>query len=378
MIEVADVFRQFGEAYLAAFGNSMLPSHERAIRDIIRCRTEAMGGNLYQCDTCHHPVFAYHSCKNRSCPKCHTEQTQRWLALRKEEMLPIPYFHVVITIPESLRSLFRSNQKALYNIFMKSCAEAILELAKDPKHVGGLVGILMVLHTWTAQLLYHPHLHCLVPGGGITPDGVWHPAKDDFLFPTPALSILVRGKVMTAIKKQHPDMDLPKSAWEQQWVTDCFPWGEGNQAVLEYLARYVFRIAITNARIVAMDESTVTFKYKDRKQNKWGQCQVSGEEFIRRFLQHVLPEGFHKVRYYGLLHPNNRHLIQQIRLLCLLASPPVQNKPPPVDQSESSLVGQSDQETIIPKSGVGAACPCCETGRLILVRRIPRPLAGSP
>lgn len=367
MIEVADVFRRFGGAYLAAYGDSMLPSHRRAINDIIQCRTEALGGQLYQCDTCHHPVYAYHSCKNRSCPKCHSEQTRRWLELRQGELLPVPYFHVTITVPESLRPLFRSNQNDLYSIFMKTCAEAILELAKDPRHIGGLVGILMVLHTWNQQMLIHPHLHCLIPGGGVADDGTWHPAADGFLFPVQALSIRIRGKFMSTLKRLRPDLNLPESAWQQQWVSHCTPWGTGEQAVLDYLARYVFRIAITNSRIVAMDEESVTFRYKERKQRRWRTCQVSGVEFMRRFLQHVLPRGFHKVRYYGLWNPQNRQLVQRVRLCLLLESP-----------SKSPVTQPAKGEDATRRVEPGAPCPRCTTGQLILIRCIPRPVARPP
>ncbi|MBF0416589.1 MAG: transposase [Magnetococcales bacterium] len=371
MIEVADIFRQFGCAYIAAYGDSMLPSHRVVISDVIRCRTEVMGGHLYRCDTCDHPIYSYHSCKNRHCPKCHSEQTRRWQEQRQGELLPVPYFHVTITVPESLRSLFRSNQNDLYNLFMKTCAEAILELAKDPRHIGGLVGILMVLHTWNQQLLNHPHVHCLVPGGGVADDGTWHPAPNGFLFPVQALSVLVRGKFMSALKRLRPDLDLPESAWQQQWVSHCTPWGVGEQAVLDYLARYVFRIAITNCRVVAMDENSVTFRYKERKKRRWRTCQVSGMEFMRRFLQHVLPQGFHKVRYYGLWNPQNRPLAHRVRLGLLSEPPSFMNQPPSV---------QSTQESCIPARRVepGAPCPHCGVGKLILVQTIPRPASRSP
>ncbi|MBF0612492.1 MAG: transposase [Magnetococcales bacterium] len=259
MIELADIIRRFGPDYLNAHSDNMLPSHRRAMDDIIRCRTEALGGHLYCCDTCHTPVYAFHSCKNRSCPKCHTEQTKKWLLQRQGEMLPVPYFHVTITVPESLRSLFRSNQKEMYGLFMKTSAEAILELAMDPRYVGAMVGILMVLHTWTQQLLLHPHVHCLVTGGGALNNGAWCSSRSKFLFPLPALSDLVRGKFLCRLKEQRPDLSIPSSAWKQRWVTHCTPWGQGVQAVLDYLARYAFRIAINNSRVVSMDKNSVTF-----------------------------------------------------------------------------------------------------------------------
>ena len=168
MIEIADVFRRFADDYLSAHGASMLPSHRRAIADILACRTEALGGHLWRCDRCGAEVFAYHSCSNRSCPKCHSEQTERWLEHAQAEMLPTPYFHVTVTVPEELRAVLRANQRDGYGVLMKAAAEAIIELARDPRHVGGTVGVLAVLHTWTQQLLYHPHVHCLVTGGGVS------------------------------------------------------------------------------------------------------------------------------------------------------------------------------------------------------------------
>ena len=368
MIEVADVFRQFGDAYLAAFGGSMLPSHKRAIQDIIACRTEAMGGHLYECDSCHQEIYSYHSCKNRSCPKCHTDQTRRWLDLRKEEMLPIPYFHVTVTVPEILRPLFLANQNDAYRIFMQACADSIRELAKDPRYVNGLVGTLMVLHTCNQQMLYHPHTHSLVTGGGITDDGSWNPANEGFLFPLKALSMLVRGKFLTTLKRLRPDINIPESAWQQNWVSHCTVWGKGEQAVLDYLARYVFRIAITNSRIVAMDEQTVTFRYKERKKRRWRTCQVSGIEFMRRFLMHVLPRGFHKVRYFGIWNKKNRKVLRQVSLLFVLSAPPIADLAP----------DQTVERTPTAKVASGSPCLHCATGTLFLVRSIPRPTIRPP
>lgn len=370
MIEVSDIFRRFGKDYLDAFGGAMLPSHRHAIEDIINCRTEVLGGHIYQCDTCHSPIFSYHSCKNRHCPKCHTQQTRQWLENRREELLHIPYFHVTITIPETLRPLFRANQIDLYNLFMQTCAEAIQELARDPRHLGGLVGILMVLHTWTQRLLLHPHVHCLVTGGAISAQGEWIPAKNGFLFPVQALSILVRGKFMTALKRRRPDLEPPASAWQQQWVSHCTPWKAGEQGVLDYLARYAHRIAITNNRIVAMDGQNVTFRYKERKQNRQRTCTITGIEFMHRFLQHVLPRGFHKVRYFGLWSPNNRHLIQRVRLLFALESVSAVAVP--------SLSSKEDPSNATIKVEPGASCPCCTIGHLLLVRRILRPKTRPP
>jgi hypothetical protein len=202
VIEIADVFRRFADDYLSAHGATILPSHRRAIADILACRTEALGGHLWRCDHCSAEVYSYHSCKNRSCPKCHADQTERWLASRKAEVLPCPYFHVTITVPEELRDALRSNQKDCYTLLIKAAAEAIIELARDSRFVGATVGVLAVLHTWTQQLVYHPHVHCLVTGGGVSDDGrQWHPARNGFLVPFAALAKLVCGKLRAALSK---------------------------------------------------------------------------------------------------------------------------------------------------------------------------------
>ncbi len=262
VIEIADVFRRFADEYLSAHGASMPPSHRRVIADIQACRTEALGGGLWRCDQCATEVFSYRSCKNRSCPKCHTDQTERWLAARKAEMLPTRYFHVTVTVPEELRDTLRANQRDGYALLMKAAAEAIVELARDPRHVGATVGVLAVLHTWTQQLLYHPHVHCLVTGGGVSDDGAdWRPARKAFLVPAKALAKLVRGKLRAALQESRPDLVVPDAAWSKPWVVHCTPWGEGEQAVLDYLARYVFRVAITNARIVGLDDEAVTLRH---------------------------------------------------------------------------------------------------------------------
>jgi hypothetical protein len=302
VIEVADVFRRFADGYLLAHGARVLLSHRRAIADILDCRTQALGGHLWRCNGCGAELYSYHSCRNRSCPKCHTGQAKRWLAARQAELLPCGYFHVTVTVPEELREALRSQQKALYPLLMKAAAEAIIELARDPRflsgalphgallerHVGGTVGVLAVLHTWTQQLVYHPHVHCLVTGGGVS-NGQWHPARPGFLVPYAALAKLVRGKLCAALAKRCPGLALPKAVWSKQWVVHCTPWGEGAEAVLRYLARYVFRTAITNSRIESLDGDGVTFRHKHRASNRWRRTRLSGPEFMRRFLQHVLP-----------------------------------------------------------------------------------------
>ena len=368
MIEIAAVFRRFAADYLSAHGPSILPSHQRAVTDILACRTEALGGHLWRCEQCCAEVFAYHSCKNRSCPKCHTDQTERWLAARKTEMLPCPYFHVTITVPEELREVLRANQRDGYALLMKAAAEAIIELARDPRFVGGTVGVLAVLHTWTQQLLYHPHVHCLVTGGGVSDEGQhWHSARNTFLIPVKALAKRVRGKLRAALRKRRPDLVLPDAAWSKPWVVHCTAWGEGEQAVLTYLARYVFRIAITNSRIVGLDEHGVSIRYKVRKSNRWRTCRITGDEFMRRFLQHVLPKGLHKVRYFGLWHPARRELAARAHLLLALERPAL--------TTAEDVTNRSADHTGRAQPRI---CPCCKQGPLICVARLTPKQALGP
>jgi hypothetical protein len=374
VIEIADVFRRFADDYLSAHGASMLASHRRAISDILACRTEALGGHLWRCEACSAEVYSYHSCKNRSCPKCHTDQTERWLEARKLEMLPCRYFHVTITVPKELRDVLRANQRDGYAVLMKAAAESIIEIARDPRYVGAAVGVLAVLHTWTQQLIYHPHVHCLVTGGGVSDDGrYWHPARNGFLVPVRALAKLMCGKLKAALAKRRPDLVVPKAAWGKPWVVDCTAWGEGDEAVLRYLARYVFRVAITNSRIVGLDDKDVTIRHKDRKSMQWRTTRLSGHEFMRRFLQHVLPKGLHKVRYYGLWHPARREHASRAQLLLRLdrtaaAGPAVQA----TKTTEQTAASAGDDRRSEPRS-----CPCCKERRLIRVAQLyPRQTRG--
>jgi hypothetical protein len=381
MIEVADVFRRFAADYLSAHGASMLPSHRRAIEDILNCRTAALGGQVWRCDQCNTEMFSYHSCRNRSCPKCHTAQIQKWLEHRQAEMLPVPYFHITVTVPAELREVLRANQRDGYGVLMQATAAAIIELARDPRYVGGTVAVLAVLHTWTQQLALHPHVHCLVSGGGISEDAnTWHPARRKFLFPIKALAKLVRGKFRALLRRKCPDLVIPEAVWCRPWILHVTAWGNGEQAVLDYLARYVFRIALTNARIVGLDDETVTIQYKDRKTGRARTCRFSGNEFMRRFLQHVLPRGFHKVRYFGLWHPTQRDTATRVRqMLQLQAPPPSRAQSPKLDPAQDPIAAPLqplDAEPVRPIEPM--ICPHCHQGRLIFIRRLTRPQAMGP
>lgn len=373
MITLGDVFRRFADDYLSTHGASLLPSHARAIADILACRTPLLGDHRWRCTTCGAEVHSYHSCKNRSCPTCHRDDTERWLTARKAELLPCPYFHVTVTVPAELRDVLRANQRDGYAALMQAAAQSIVELARDKRYVGGTVGVLGVLHTWTGQLIYHPHVHCLVTGGGVSPDGKsWCPSRPDYLVPTKALAELVRGKMMAALKKRRPDLALPDAVWRKPWVVHCTAWGEGSEAVLEYLARYVYRVAITNSRIVGLDETGVTIRHKERASGRWLHTRLLGHEFMRRFLQHVLPKGLHKVRYWGLWHPSQRSRAERARLLLQLDRPAVPSSKSKADEVDAATASSTPGATETVRM-----CPSCKEGRLVEVGRLyPRQASG--
>jgi hypothetical protein len=288
MPEVADVFRYYGPAYQERFGADLLPSHRRAMDEIIHCRTEALGRHLWPCDHCGQEHDAYHSCRNRSGPKCHRHDTEVWLAERRQELLPVPYFHVVLTLPQELRELVRRHQKDLYDILLRAAAQALILLAADPHDVGGLIGVLCVLHTWTRTLVYHPHVHCLVPAGGVSADRTeWRPARTSSLVPVHALSKLFRGLFLDLVRQERPDLTLPEAVWTKGWVVDGKPTVQGPEKVLNDLGRYVHRIALTNSRMVSIEDGDVCFRYQDSQNHRWHTMTLPAQEFMRRFLPHV-------------------------------------------------------------------------------------------
>lgn len=312
MAEVADIFRLHGPVYRAKFRERMPPSHLRAMEDIERCRTEALGGQLYFCDQCQERHYSYHSCKNRHCPKCQNDQANEWLDQQKNLLLPVGYFMVTFTLPEELRSVARSHQQIVYNILFRASSQALLELSADPRFVGGKIGAVGVLHTWTRDLFYHPHVHYIVTGGGLSANGQWRSSRPDFLVHVKPLSILFRAKFRDLLKQTCLFQLVDKHTWSKDWVVHSQSVGSG-QAAFKYLAPYIFRVAISNRRILALEDGQVTFSYKDSATDQIRFSTIPAEEFIRRFLQHVLPKGFVKVRYYGLLAASNRHLLDQAR-----------------------------------------------------------------
>jgi hypothetical protein len=307
-----------------------------------------LGGHLYRCPQCQQEHYQYHSCKNRHCPKCQHDQAERWLEQQRALLLPVAYFLATFTLPQGLRSLARGHQKVVYNLLFQASQQALQKLAADPKYLGGLLGLIGVLQTWTRDLRYHPHVHYLIPGGGRTPDGhPWRPARPNFLLPEKPLAQFFRAKFRDLLKKAGLFAQVPRGIWHQDWVVDIIPVGSG-EAALKYLAPYVFRVAISNRNLLALTDGQVTFRYRHSKTPTTQTTTLPAEQFIGRFLQHVLPRGFQKVRTYGLLHPKQRHRFAMVKAQLQLDSPLT---------AEPSPAAASAQRIACPPAAV--LCPLC-------------------
>jgi hypothetical protein len=363
MLELADIVRRYGAAYRACAGARLLPSHARALHDIERCRTAALGGHLQQCDQCGQRLYSYHSCGNRACPKCHGAQTERWLAHSRARLLPCRYFLLTFTLPAALRALARSHQKVLYPALMRCAAAAVQKLAADPRYLGARLGALAVLHTWTRALDYHPHVHLLVTAGGWSaPTQQWidarHPA---YLLPVRALSVIFRAKMCAALAHAGLLAQTPRALWKADWVVHSQSAGSGDK-VLQYLARYVFRIAISNSRLQRLDNGVVTFGYRDGRTQRRRRVQLPALQFLARFLQHVLPRGLAKVRYYGIFSSTARTALAHARasLVNRNAASPSRCRDPIIEPTG----GAAGAATPAPR------CPYCHRGRLFIVERL--------
>lgn len=314
-VELAEVIRVYGGQYLQTYGDRMPAGHRKAIADIGACRTPAMGGTTYYCPACQGYQYSYHSCGNRNCNKCGNERAQHWLEKTGHLLLPAAHFMVTFTLPEELRRLARSHQRLFYGVLMQCAAASLQTLAWDSRFVGGQLAMMGVLHTWSRELNYHPHAGMIVAGGGLwQAEGLWLASRADFLMPVKALSNIVAAKFRDGLKKQAPllyDLVAP-SVWRGPWVVHCQPVGKG-QAALKYLARYIFRPAISNGRLVSLEGGIVSFRYQCSQTARWKVCRLNALEFIRRYLQHVLPRGFVKVRYYGLYAHRHRQLLNTLR-----------------------------------------------------------------
>jgi hypothetical protein len=320
-VEVADILRAHDASFFDRNQSWLTFQHLTVLRAISRCRTAALGGHIDSCSRCGHQAISYNSCRNRHCPKCQTQARQRWLAARERDVLGVPYFHVVFTLPHDLIPLCQNNAAVLYDLLFRASAATMLEVARDPKHLGAEIGFLSILHTWGQNLLLHPHLHCVVPAGGLAPDHKrWIHPKYRFLLPVKVLSRVFRGKFVQALRRAFRQKKLRFSAstselaapkkfaaflrrlFRQDWVVYAKPAFGGPEAVLRYLGRYTHRVAISNHRLLAFDGERVAFRWKDYAHgNKQRVMTLSATEFLRRFAQHILPRGFVRIRQFGFL-----------------------------------------------------------------------------
>lgn len=314
MLTITDILRDHAGGYLARFGRRIPAAHIRAIGDILACRTGELGGKIVHCLSCGIEQFVHFCCRNRACPGCHGQQIVDWLAARARELLPVPYFHVVFTLPLELRDLTRRHRRIALTVLMQTAAAALQKLALDPRFCGGRIGILAVLHTWTRALLWHPHVHCLVPAVAIKADGTWHRTDPNFLVHVKALSKLFRGKFLDELKRKLPGVSLPTGLYRHEWVSFCRSCGEGPGNVLAYVGRYVFGGPLQGRRILGMENGRYILEYRDGDTGRLQTVRLTPHELIRRFLQHTPERGFHRMRYYGFWARSNRAILRTLQL----------------------------------------------------------------
>jgi hypothetical protein len=375
-LEVADVISAYREDYVASRGGHLSAVEKRVMGDLVACRTEALGGHVEQCDRCGHQVIAYNSCRNRHCPKCQSLARAKWLAERQRELLPVEYFHVVFTVPHELTVLALQNKKVVYDILFRATAETLRDVAANPNRLGGEIGFLCILHTWGQNLQHHPHLHCVIPGGAMAKDrSRWIPCRPGFFLPVRVLGRLFRGKFLHHLKeayrqgllafrgrvahlKEDPAFNAYlASLYKMDWVVySKAPFG-GPEHVLKYLAGYTHRVAISNRRLVSMENGYVSFTWKDYANG----CQrrvmrLRAVEFLRRFLLHVLPKGFVRIRHYGFLA--NRCRAKKLMLCQQLLGVP-----------ESEEIRKTSEDLM---SSDALTCPACKRGTLSRVMTFQR------
>jgi hypothetical protein len=375
-LELADVFRGLDPSFVAA-----LPTAQRrVVEDILACRTATLGGHLDQCDQCGYRQIAYNSCRNRHCPKCQAAARAEWMEARAEELLPVAYYHVVFTLPEQLSPLALQNKRLIYNLLFKATSETLLGIAADPQHLGAKIGFFAVLHTWGQTLQHHPHIHCVVPGGGLSADhSQWIACRPGFFLPVKVLSRLFRGKFVAFLREARKQDRLTYagqssalaeakefSRWlgelsRIEWVVYAKPPFGGPQQVLKYLARYTHRVAISNGRLIELQDDKVTFRYKDYADGNAAKTMtLDTQEFTRRFLLHVLPRGLVRIRYYGFLANCCRaEMLELCRRLL------------PAEMAEQGSVAETQEAG--EQSDLSAAhstCPNCGQGKMVIVERI--------
>ncbi len=373
-LEVADIFRDHGDAWRAANAGHVSLDQLKVMSAVERCRTAALGGHVARCEDCAHEHIAYNSCRNRHCPKCQAGAARKWLAAREAELLPVGYFHVVFTVPAPIADIAYQNKRAVYDLLMRASAETTLTIAADPKHLGARIGITSVLHTWGSAMPHHPHVHMIVPGGGLSADGSeWIPCRPNFFLPVRVLSRLFRRRFLEGLAKLHRNGRLAffgdhagladRAAFDAfleplrriDWVVYAKEPFAGPEAVLAYLSRYTHRVAISNSRLIRAGADSVTFRVKDYRIDGPGRYKtmtLGAHEFIRRFLMHVLPRGQHRIRHYGLF-ANGGRAANIARIRELLAAPT------PAPDAEAADTADGPRVLALP-------CPCCG-GRLVIV-----------
>tara|TARA_R100000935_G_C2832765_1_gene166150 strand:- start:351 stop:1559 length:1209 start_codon:yes stop_codon:yes gene_type:complete len=380
-LEVADIFRAHGPAWRAMNAGHVSLTQLKVMSAIERCRTAALGGHVARCADCAHEHIAYNSCRNRHCPKCQAGAAKTWLAAREAELLPVRYFHLVFTLPKQIANIASQNKREIYNLLMRASADTVVKIAADPKHLGARVGITSVLHTWGSAMTHHPHVHMIVPGGGLSVDGTsWIACRKNFFLSVRVLSRLYRRLILEGVAKLHKAGNLQffgehtgladKAAFDDflkplrkiDWVVYAKEPFAGPKAVLAYLSRYTHRVAISNSRLIRFDEHSVTFRVKDYRRNGAGRhttMTLATSEFIRRFLIHVLPKGQHRIRHYGFFGNGNRAgNIARIRKL-------LRAKAPDPQHTDDASPDDADQ----PPRTLALPCPCCG-GQLIIVETI--------
>jgi Putative transposase/Transposase zinc-binding domain len=372
-LELADIFRDYGQSYVS--NHTLCSQQYKAIRAIVACRTAILGGHLSRCDSCGYEVISYNSCRNRHCPKCQAMQKERWVSARQAELLPVEYFHVVFTLPHSLNPLAQGKPAIIYNVLFQAASETLLQFSLNPKWLGAKPSITMVLHTWGQNLDQHIHVHCVISGGGLMNNGRWANCKKGFLFPVRALSKVFRGKYLEQLKValNNKEIQLPDSEtnstniqkfisllYQLDWVVYAKPPFAGPEQVLAYLGRYTHRIAIGNQRLVSLKQDTVSFKWRDYSDNsKQKIMTLNANEFIRRYLLHVLPKGFQRLRHYGLLANRYKSInLEQARTA--------------LNQPKAELINEERvDELMLRLTGVDITlCPNCASGRLNIVSSI--------
>jgi Putative transposase/Transposase zinc-binding domain len=381
-LEVADIVRVHGEEFLRANARTLSPVQKRVLRAIERCRTAALGGHVEECDRCGHQRIAYNSCGNRHCPKCQSLARATWLDKRQSELLPVEYFHVVFTVPEPLAALALQNKRLLYGILFRAAAESLQSIAADPKRLGAKIGFFAILHTWGQTLTHHPHVHCVVPGGGLTPDGrSWVRCRPKFFLPVRVLSRRFRTLYLQYLERAYRSSKLQffrelgclkqqaafalflRRLRRTEWVVYAKPPFGGPERVLDYLGRYTHRVAISNHRLKALHGGQVTFAYKDYKQPERPKAMtLSAVEFLRRLLLHVLPDGFQRIRYYGFIA--NRQRTVALALCRQLLNSPAPEAPPESLSYPERLKQLTGKDIL--------QCPICKLGQMVRIREFGR------